>query len=195
VAFGATKREVILEGEAFFQVVKNPEKPFLVYTGDVTTQVLGTSFTVKAFRAQNIQVSVKTGKVSVFTANPKNKEKKIQSTDTLVVLTPNQRVIYSLEGKQFMKTLVENPQVIDQKTANLKLVFRNQPLSQVFDRLEEVYGVDIVYDAQALALCTLTADLSESPSLNENLTIICKSMAGSYHVTDSRVVITSPGCN
>ena len=46
---GNPKREVVLEGEAFFNVTKNPRQPFIVKTGKISTIVLGTSFNVKSF--------------------------------------------------------------------------------------------------------------------------------------------------
>jgi len=65
--FGADKREVYLEGSAFFQVAKDATRPFYVYTNEVVTKVLGTSFDVRAFPHDNtIQVQVHTGKVTVY---------------------------------------------------------------------------------------------------------------------------------
>jgi len=61
------KREVFLTGEAFFDVVKNTSLPFYVYTQNLVTKVLGTSFKVKAYSSDNnATVLVKTGKVSVY---------------------------------------------------------------------------------------------------------------------------------
>ena len=74
--FERNKREVFLTGKAFFKVVRNPQKPFLVYTGDVVTKVLGTSFWVNVSDNDRVvEVSVVTGKVSVF------QRKKRRNTD------------------------------------------------------------------------------------------------------------------
>jgi ferric-dicitrate binding protein FerR (iron transport regulator) len=60
------ERHLVLEGEAFFEVVKDPSKPFAVQTGQITTTVLGTSFNVKAYaETEGVTVALKTGKVSV----------------------------------------------------------------------------------------------------------------------------------
>ena len=73
--FNKTKREVYLEGEAFFQVTHNANIPFFVHANEVTTKVLGTSFIIKAIKHEReITVVVKTGKVSVFTS-PEKEEK------------------------------------------------------------------------------------------------------------------------
>lgn len=195
--FESTQREVFLTGEAFFQVARNPEKPFLVYTGDIITKVLGTSFTIKAYeKSSSIQVSVKTGKVSVYkTVDQQKKSDSENAQSNAVVLTPNQQAVYHRESKELTKSLVDNPQVIDTKEATHQLVFQNKPLTEVFDTLEEAYGVEISYDQHVLAGCTFTADLSDNSTLQDKLTIICKTMSGSFQVTDTMIVITSTGCN
>ena len=67
--FDKDSREVVLEGEAFFEVTRNTEKPFIVRSGDLVTTVLGTSFNIKAFPTENIAVTVATGKVRVENTN------------------------------------------------------------------------------------------------------------------------------
>src|SRR5690625_6727137 len=63
-------REVILEGEAFFDVVPDPDKPFIVHSENLRTKVLGTSFNIRAFEdEQDIKITVATGKVAVGQAN------------------------------------------------------------------------------------------------------------------------------
>ena len=71
--FNADKREVYLTGEAFFEVEKNPQKPFFVYSGKVTTKVLGTSFYVKNLDGiKKIEVEVVSGRVSVYDKEEKD---------------------------------------------------------------------------------------------------------------------------
>ena len=60
--FDGNKREVFLSGEAFFEVAKNPARPFLVYSNGLITKVLGTSFKITAFEQDTrVVVAVKTG--------------------------------------------------------------------------------------------------------------------------------------
>src|SRR6202000_336004 len=63
--FNGKTRELNLEGEAFFQVKKDHQHPFIIHTGDVSTTVLGTSFKITAFKGEPLTVSVATGKVRV----------------------------------------------------------------------------------------------------------------------------------
>src|SRR4029077_14541011 len=92
--FSTDKREVYLQGEAFFRVAKNPSKPFLVYYNNLVTKVLGTSFNVNTNALTgNIEVSVKTGRVQVY----ENKQLINDSKNKAVILTPNQKVIYKTQ--------------------------------------------------------------------------------------------------
>jgi ferric-dicitrate binding protein FerR (iron transport regulator) len=52
--FGQKTRTVYLKGEAFFNIKRNPAKPFVVHTGDLVTEVLGTSFTIKSYENSNL---------------------------------------------------------------------------------------------------------------------------------------------
>jgi len=96
------KREVFLKGEAIFDVTKDASKPFLVYTGEVVTRVIGTSFkiTSDSNNQNDVEVAVLSGKVSVYNKNVEKKQKKVNNG---VVLTPNQKVTYHAENKQFRK--------------------------------------------------------------------------------------------
>ncbi|QKZ12791.1 FecR family protein [Spirosoma sp. KUDC1026] len=190
--FPKTKREVFLTGEAFFSVNRQPERPFLVVTDRLVTRVLGTSFRVKAFGGKaNVSVTVRTGKVSVFSrpsANASDKE-----FTNAVVLTPNQRAVFYPSDARLVKTLAENPVLLTSDNKRPDFNFVDTPLPVVFDSLEKAYGVDFVYDTDALAHCTLTARLT-SESLYEKLTLISEVTHARHEIIDGQVVIDSRGC-
>lgn len=190
--FSSGKREVYLEGNAFFNITRNPERPFIVYTQTIVTKVLGTSFYVKAnTKAETASVVVKTGKVSVF------KRENFTSTDagstTLkgMVVTPNQQVIYDISNEQMNKSLVEKPALANQATYNFE--FDDTPAAEVFKTLQAAYGVPLLLDDEALATCTISASLGNEP-FYEKLRIICKIINATYEVIDGTVVINTKGC-
>ncbi|MCK8495444.1 FecR family protein [Spirosoma sp. RP8] len=190
--FSATKREVFLTGEAFFSVTRQPQRPFLVITDRVVTRVLGTSFRVKAFGGKaNVSVTVRTGKVSVFSRPTTSTSAK--ELDNAVVLVPNQRAVFYPADARLVKTLAENPVLLTPDNQQPDFNFVDTPLPVVFDRLEKAYGVDFVYDADALARCTLTARLSNE-SLYEKLALISEVTHARHEVIDGQVVIDSRGC-
>ncbi|NJO24526.1 MAG: FecR domain-containing protein [Bacteroidia bacterium] len=115
-------RDLYLSGEAFFEVAKDSGKPFRVFSHELVTRVLGTSFTIKANeKEKQISVMVRTGIVSVY-----NKDKENNKKDTGlkklagVVLTANQQLVYAREQHQFQKSLIEQPLLIH--PAEIKII-------------------------------------------------------------------------
>lgn len=193
--FGGTQREVTLEGEAFFAIQKNPNKPFLVYTNDLVTKVLGTSFRIKTNpETKNITVVVRTGKVSVYSPRLATLTASKSDPETIgVVLTPNQQVTYLHNQSRLVKSLVEKPVVLVPVADLSAFTFQNEPISRVLAAIEKVYGVDIVYDEEVMGNCFITTSL-DSEDLYSKLTIICKLLGATYKEIDAQIVITGQGC-
>ena len=191
-SFVGKTREVYLTGAAFFDVVKNPEKPFLVYSNELVTKVLGTSFRIQApDKAKNIVVSVRTGRVSVYAHKSGNSA---DPETTGLLLTPNQEVLFSRAEERFSRTLVEKPAVLLSKEELQQFSFEDAPVNQIFNALEKAYGVDIVFDEEVLATCHLTTSLS-AETLFDKLEVICEAIGASYKVVDAQVVVSSKGCS
>ncbi|MPR33056.1 FecR family protein [Salmonirosea aquatica] len=189
--FAGKNREVYLTGAAFFDVTKNPEKPFLVYSNELVTKVLGTSFRIQAFEQdKNIVVSVKTGRVSVY-AHKSSQHPDPETTGML--LTPNQEVRFTRSDERFNRTLVKKPVILLSKEEMQQFSFEDAPVSQIFEALEKVYGVDIVFDEEVISNCRLTTSLS-AETLFEKLEVICEGIGATFKVMDAQVVITSRGC-
>jgi transmembrane sensor len=190
-AFAGPRREVHLTGEAFFQVHKNPARPFLVLTNQVVTTVLGTSFRVKAYNAsKNTYVAVREGKVAVqarhnahLDATPAN------PAASGVLLLPNQQVVYSVASRRLKKELVDKPVVLVPQAFE----FEERPVAEVFAALEKAYGVPIHYDQQKLAGCTVSITFYDEP-LFEKLGLLCKSLGAYYTLADTHITIHSTGC-
>lgn len=191
-SFSGVIREVYLSGEAFFDVKKDPSKPFLVYSNGLITKVLGTSFWIKAYdQDKQVTVLVKTGRVSVFA------QKTSQTPDPEmegVVLMPNQKVVFGKENERLTRTLIEKPTLIVSSRELQQFSFNNAPVTQIFAALEKAYGVDIVFDEEVIANCFLTTSLANE-TLFERLDIICEGIEASYKVVDAQVIISSKGCN
>ena len=185
-------REVRLIGEAFFEVKKDATRPFLVFTNEIVTRVLGTSFIIRNYENENIRVQVKTGRVSVFKTSYETKGEHEVTRKDAVVLTPNQQVEYERKEEKLTKSLVENPDLLH-PVAKIEFEFTDTPVSDVFQLIEGAYGVKIVYDKEVMANCSLNASLSDV-SLNEKLKLICMGIKAQYEIIDSQIVIYSEGC-
>ncbi len=193
--FEPNKREIFLEGVAFIQVVPNPDKPFLVQTGDVVTKVLGTSFWVRNTEGgKYVEVEVKTGRVSVFNKKLINATRKELGTEG-VVLTPNQKVQYIAKNEVFVTGLVAQPQILENvaKKEPIQFKFNDTPLSEVVKRLELAYGIKIVLSSDLLNNCPLTADLTKQP-LFEKLALICGSLNAAFEIKGTTILISGRGC-
>jgi transmembrane sensor len=187
------RREVYLDGEAFFDIRKNAARPFYVYTGQVITKVLGTSFLVRSLSSdQTTTVIVKTGKVSVFREDDFYAHSTTSSEPGGIILTPNQEVVYDREQHQLNKTLTDKPEKLA-AVPDTALVFNVTPVSRVFKRLQELYGIPIVYDEEVISSCSLTATLGND-SFYDKLNMICKAIGATYEVIDGTIVVTAPGC-
>ncbi|SEJ77888.1 FecR family protein [Dyadobacter sp. SG02] len=193
--FDGERREVFLEGEAFFDIAKDPGHPFLVYANGLVTKVLGTSFRIKAYGdSREVTVEVKTGKVAVFAqSDPHLNEKVADKHLQGVVLTPNQKIIYARNEVKMVKTLVEKPEMVVSKAEIPQFEFEDTPASDVFNTIARAYGIDILYDEALLKDCPLTARL-DNQTLHDKLNIICKAVESSYEIVDGQVVIHSKGC-
>jgi transmembrane sensor len=185
-----TKREVHLIGEAFFDVVKDSKRPFYVYGGNVVTKVLGTSFTVKAAKdAASIEVSVRTGKVSVYEGTQQSPA--IQSG---VILTPNEKVEFFVSDKHWVTSLVQEPKPLPTSNKEVDFVFSDAALGQIMASIEQTYSIDIIVENEpAYSACTFTGDVSMM-ELYDLLDVICKSTGTTYEVKGTKILITGSGC-
>ncbi|GAB2587492.1 FecR family protein [Spirosoma areae] len=188
--FAAQVRDVNLTGEAFFEVVRQPQRPFIVHAGNVNVKVLGTSFSVRALGGNSeVNVAVKSGKVAVSKATG------LPDPDhTAVLITPNQQVTFSAQDDVFRKSLVEAPILVNQKSQEADFVFEESPIAEVFNKLQTAYGVQIDFDRQKLAHCTLTARLVNEP-MYKKLNLICQAIGGTHETVGTTIVIHAERCN
>lgn len=193
-AFTSAQRAVNLSGEAFFNVTKNPQRPFLVYANELVTKVLGTSFTIRAFdKNAKVEVIVKTGKVSVYSAKDAGAEANAPVL-TGLVLTPNQQVVFDRKELNMKKSLVSLPEpVIAPEVQKATFTFTNTPVNEAFDKLSNAYGVAIVHDTSVLKNCEISAEFTDE-SFYEQLDLICKAIDARYEIVDAQIVIYSKGC-
>lgn len=187
--FGKETRNVYLKGEAFFNVKRNPNAPFIVHTGELITEVLGTSFTVKSYdNAKAIEVSVTSGRVSVYEMTEQASNKK-----NGVILTPNQKVVFDKSSRRITPGIVENPVVLSSVVKKIDFIFEETPLPVVLQTLKNVYGIEIIVENQDLNHCAFTADLNDLP-LNTQLELICRTVNARFEQRGTSFFISGEGC-
>lgn len=198
--FTGAKREVYLDGNAFFKVAKKPTCPFYVHSKNLVTQVLGTSFFVKNNPVSNtIEVAVRTGKVAVYEAGQETITKQRNEEADGVILKPNQKVIYNGDSHHFRTTLIEHPlpvviNNIEDTITALNFVFDETPIATVLAHLEQAYHIDMVLENETLANCLFSGDI-KGQNLYDQLEIICESVQATYEIRGTRILIKGSGCN
>lgn len=188
--FDGKTRSVYLDGEAFFDVTKNEQKPFLVYAQETVTRVVGTSFRVTAFKDdQDIKVAVKTGKVAVYAL------KDFESADknNVINLIPNEQAVFNRGNERLQKEQVADPRLIASKPDQQEITFDDQPANKVFQTIARNYNIDISFDEKLLAGCRITTQFQEE-TLKQRLEIICEAIDASYVVYQGKIQVNSPGC-
>lgn len=191
--FGLQNRKVYLSGEAFFEVKKDPQRPFLVYAGGIVTKVLGTSFNVRAYKNEaKTLVAVRTGRVTVY------QQEKLGVTNEThpeqMLITPNQQIVFEKKNEKLVKTLVERPVILSTNLNIKEFKYEETPISKVLIELEQAYGVRIVFDTDLLAKCNLTAVFNENQTLYDRIGILCETIHARYETVDGQIVIYSFGC-
>ncbi|WP_439558569.1 FecR family protein [Dyadobacter sp.] len=194
--FNGSERRVSLRGEAFFDVSRNEQQPFVVYTGETVTRVLGTSFRIKAFDQDKTElIAVKTGKVSVFAK--KEYEKASTKPDAKipgVILTPNQQVVYIRKESRLERGAVSQRAMLVESIADRAQLFDDKPVTDVLVSLEKLYGIAIRYDKELLSKCRINAQFDDE-NLKQRMNAICQAIGASYDIVDGQLVITARGCN
>jgi transmembrane sensor len=191
----SANRDVFLLGEAFFNVTKNPQKPFRVFANGIVTKVLGTSFNIRSFdKEETIKVTVRTGKVRVYsqTAEPENTNLNAIHQDD-ILLTPNLEVTFKKSIQKFEKKILDKPVIIDPEISLHSMIYQEIPVIKVLEQFKKAYGISIIYDKDSLKSCTITADLTDE-SLYSRLDFICKAIDANYEIIESEIFIRAKGC-
>jgi len=196
--FAGDTRDVYLEGEAFFQVTKNPTKPFLVYYHNLVTKVLGTSFRINTnLKTGKVEVAVKTGRVQVF-ENEKMLSFTHQFDKAITIVTPNQKAVYNETAHIFENGIVDKPEKLlpNDTAVSVKniLIFDQENLSKVFQKIQTNYGIEIVVENTNLYNCVFTGNVSNL-DLFSVIQSICIATNSSFEIDGTKILIKGKGCN
>lgn len=171
-----------LEGEALFEVAKDPNRPFVVQCGDIKVKVLGTSFSLKKSGDQ-VELKVLTGKVNISSSI---------NTEGIDV-EPNEQAIYS-NGEIQKLTLKEEE--VSSVTANTDydMAFSGATMSEVAGRIEDKFNVKVSLANRKIGDCRITADFTDH-SLNSTLQMITEVLDVNFSQKGNTVTISGSGCD
>lgn len=182
--FHSDKREVFLhEGEAYFDVTGDPDRPFLIHSGGAVVRVLGTSFAVRAYpEDETVRVVVNEGTVSLA---PSHNE------DLGIALTAGQLGHFNINNNN-----VDSGEVEDMKLflswIEGYLKFKDTSMKEVAVQLERRYNIEVGFSDPTLEELRLTAVL-KGRNITNVLNVITASLEIGYYKTDhQKIVFTDP---
>lgn len=170
----SSRREILLNGEAFFEVVKDPAKPFVVVTRDVETKVLGTSFKIAAFANRPIEVALVTGKVLVRRNNEGD-------DGSLAAMLPGDRVVW--HNNRLIKSRID-PQTVSAWKSEL-LVFKKQPLKNIMETLSSQYKVKVSFVNAGFRDEKLSITIDEKFPLDKTMKVLSATAGFDYKIDSS----------
>lgn len=181
--YGAENREVILKGEGWFEVEKNPEKPFIVHAGKIRTLVLGTKFNVSAYRDDSIAtVSLVEGKVQVDMGDDAAKRQ---------ILKPGDQLIYTRKDSTAIVRSFIKESAVGWKDNILSFDYDTWP--NAARKISRWYGVKVKLEDEGLMQCRLKGSFAGLP-----LTDVLKRLSyisGIKWKIDGKTIYISGKCN
>lgn len=160
-----THRQLELEGEAFFDVTKDNEHPFAIKTGEITTTVVGTSFSVSAYDNDELKtISVVTGKVKVS-----------ESEKQLALLTPSKSLRYNSRTKEVAVVHADTSNTLSWTRGIFQ--FEGETLADIARSLSRWYGYSFQFTNKSLEKCSYYLNLDNSISIEEAMNVL-KEAAG-----------------
>lgn len=178
--FNKKNREIWLDGEAFFEVAKNPDKPFIVHSRQLNTTVLGTSFNVKAYQEiGEISVTVRNGRVEVAE----------KDGDALGLLTADKRIVYDELTRTHQ--IEENAWNNDTSWQERRLAVNGANIAELTLRLKQLYGAILIVESGLPANTRFGLSFRQGAPLTEVMEMIAELHEVNYKITSDNQVIIS----
>ncbi|MDP3469375.1 MAG: FecR domain-containing protein [Daejeonella sp.] len=176
---GLAKREVYLDGQAYFDIKHNSSKQFIIHTGKLKTIVLGTAFEINAWSDDSsIRVTVSRGKVRV----------EDQSNRTLGVIMPNQQITYNKASKNIVQKVVNAPEYLEWKEQDLLL--SDVTVAEATKLLESRYKVEIMISDDSISSKRFTTIVRKGETLDQILKSISEFNEAVFQYNADKTVIT-----
>jgi transmembrane sensor len=176
-------REVVLNGEAYFDIVRRPDQAFLVHTGKIVTRVLGTAFNIKAYAADgSIEVTVDHGRVQV-----------LKGESSMGMLSDKQQMRFDVGTEVYHAEKVSLKTVMAWKPAEIS--FDDITMEEAARQIGERFKVGFDFANPALKQCRITATFYMEDDLDQIMTVICGVNQSKFVIEGNTVKIDGKGCN
>lgn len=173
--FNRKSRPVYLEGEAYFEVAKDKERPFVVKTQSMDVQAIGTTFNVRSYKSeQQVSAILLSGKV------------KVSALGKETLLNVNQRATFDKYSKVLSTDNVEANNFVEWKKGNI--YFNNQTFNDIAQTLSRIYNVDIQFASEELRPMRFSGTLGSS-GIKNALDILSLTSPMYYDVKDTTIIL------
>lgn len=174
------RRVLFLNGEANFEVAKDPNRPFLVKTAHMTVEALGTVFNLNAYSDQDVVIAtLEKGKIRV---SPCSKDK------TDLILSPDEQIIYNHRLEQVNHNQVDAQRVL--KWTDGYLFFQQASFDQIAKTIERRFNVTVNYETGRFAGRSFTMKFNPNEGLEQVLDVMKEMIKGfSYKIKEDKVYI------
>ncbi len=174
--YGITNRNIYINGEAYFEVAKNKEIPFVVKTDDVDVTALGTSFNISAYSDdKELVTTLYSGKVSV---KPALYEQEI-------LLNPNQKAVYNKDYLKIEKISSENNALQWREGI---LSFDNMQLDEIVKLLERNYAINVRYENQRIKKLYFSGTFRSNESISDIVKVISANTSIGYLIKGDTII-------
>ncbi|WP_298313063.1 FecR family protein [uncultured Aquimarina sp.] len=180
--FGSSdkNRTVHLEGEAFFDVTTNKEQPFIVKTGEIDVQVLGTQFNVSSYTEDaTIKTTLVEGSVAVN--SPNDHANKLE-------LSPTYQAVYTKDLRHLNKKKVNT--ALYTSWMYRKMMIQNESFAEVIKRLERTYDVEIISTNESLNNTRFTGEF-DIENVRQILSVFSETIDFTYEMNQNKILIHS----
>ena len=181
--FKGKTRDVKLKGEAFFQVQHEKFKPFIISSGNIAVEVLGTTF--------YINTDAGNGKMNVILSNGSVAVYYKEDPSRRIVLKPGEKAEISIAGNEINKIKNEDPNYLAWKTGTL--IFNGDPMSVIIPTLNKIYHSDIRLTGSNISGCRVTATFTGQP-LDAVLNVLKATLDLQIKYTGATIELSGNGC-
>lgn len=174
------QRRLTLTGEAYFDVASDPDKPFIIRSGNMVTQVLGTAFNIKAYPDEPFAITVTKGKIKL----------EDRKTKKVTFLTPNRQVKYA--DYQLPVVTAVKADVAYAWTRG-QLEFYDQSFAEIARTINRRYNIEIIFANKSLEQCMITATFEKESPVSRIIDLLCKINNATYTFSADSSIVTLEG--
>lgn len=177
VNFGENSREVELKGEAFFEVVPDPRRPFIVTAEQVHVKVLGTSFNINTYDKDYIETVLVKGAVGIQ-INGREQEWRIK---------PNELARFDRKNETLEVKEVDVLPYVTWKEGHF--LFKNQSMEKIMDTMARWYDIRVEFQDESIKTLHFTGDIKRHADISVILKALTSSVNVDYELNDRKLIL------